>query len=382
MENNQNELSLSDYIAVVSRRKRMIGAVTASAFVIALIISLLLPKQFASTASIMPPQDDGLLGSAAGLSQVPGLAALSGGFLDLKSKSDLWVGILRSQRVMDSIIERFGLRELYGRKTLDETRITLSQKANIKKSKEGIISITVIDRSPELAADMANAFAEELDKVISRSAMTSGQRMRAFAEKRLTETRLELEKMEAELKAFQEKHKTVNLDSQSKAIIEAVGTVKGQLMAKEVELSTLLSFATDQNPRAGVLKAEVTGLREKLKELETGRPAGRDIFIPTDNIPGISFKYATLLRDAKIQQTLFELLTQQYEIARIQEAKDSPTLQVLDIAKPPDKKAKPKRALIVLSLTVSAFVLSLFLAFLAEYIEAVRRKNEDLDSFS
>ncbi|MBW7956518.1 MAG: lipopolysaccharide biosynthesis protein [Deltaproteobacteria bacterium] len=382
MEDRRDELTLHDYISVISRRRKMIGAVTASAFIIAIIASLLLPKQFASTASIMPPQDDSLLGSMAGLSQVPGVAALSGSFLGLKSPSDLWVGILKSQSVSDPVIERFGLRELYGRKTLEETRLALTKRVRIEKSKEEIISIKVFDRSPERAAQMANAFVEELDRVLGRSAMTSGQRMRAFSEKRLKEARQELERIEAELRAFQEKHKTVNLDSQSKAIIEAIGTVKGELMAKEVELTTLLSFATEENPMAGVLKAEVEGLRGKLRELETGRPAARDIFIPTDNIPGISFKYANLLRDAKVQQTLFELLTQQYEIARIQEAKDSPTVQVLDIAKPSDKKARPKRALIVVSATVSAFVFSLFAAFFVEFIEASRKRGEALVSGS
>ncbi len=375
MADMRDELTLQDYISVVSRRRRMVGAVTASAFVIAVIASLLLPRQFASTASIMPPRDEGLLSSGAWLSQAPGLAALSGSIPGLKSPSDLWVGILKSRSVADSIIERFGLRELYGKKTVHETRASLSKKVRIEKTKEEIISVKVLDRSPERAALIANAFVEELDKVLGRSAMTSGQRMRAFAEKRLKESRQELERAETELKAFQERHKAVSLDSQSKAIIEAIGTVKGQLMAKEVELSTLLSFATEENPAAGVLKAEVLGLRQKLRELESGRPAARDIFIPTDNIPGISFRYATLLRDAKVQQTLFELLTQQYEMARIQEAKDSPTVQVLDIAVPSDRKASPRRALIVVSSTVSALFLSLFAAFLAEYIEASRRRG-------
>lgn len=367
---------MQEWITAISRRRKMIGAVTASAFVVAVIVSLLLPVQFASTASIMPPQDDRGLGSLAGLSQVPGIAALSGSFLGLKSPSDLWVGIVKSRSVADPIIERFGLRELYGRKTLEETRSALYKRIRIEKSKEEIISITVFDTSPERAALIANAFVEELDRILGRSAMTSGQRMRTFAEKRLKESRQELEKIEAELRVFQEKHKTVNLDSQSKAIIEAIGTVKGQLMAKEVELTALLSFATEENPMAGVLKAEVRGLREKLSELESGKPAGRGIFIPTDNIPGISFEYANLLRDAKVQQTLFELLTQQYEVARLQEAKDSPTVQALDIAMPSDKKAKPKRALIVVTVTAWALFFSLIAAFLLERKEASGRKGE------
>ncbi|MDO8426872.1 MAG: GNVR domain-containing protein, partial [Deltaproteobacteria bacterium] len=263
-----------------------------------------------------------------------------------------------------------------GKDTLDETRKKLDKRVSVEETKEEIVTVTVEDEDPHTAAEMANALIEELDKINKGAVMTSGQRMRAFVEKRLIESKEDLSRIERDLKSFQERNKAVKLDDQSKAIIEAIGSVKGQLMAKEVELDILLSYAAPTNPQVQLLKAEVEGLQNKLDELEGGKkgnPGGSsNIFIPTDRIPDLSFQYVRLFRDAKVQETLFELLTQQYEMARIQEAKDSPTVQVLDYATPPDKKSRPKRALIAAFSTISGFFFSLFMAFFVEYLNRIR----------
>jgi uncharacterized protein involved in exopolysaccharide biosynthesis len=201
--------------------------------------------------------------------------------------------------------------------------------------------------------------------------------MRAFVETRLVEARSELARLEEELKSFQERNKALKLDDQSKAMIDAMGAVKGQLMAKEVELNTLLSYASSSNPKVEILRADVNGLKQKLVELGAGNGGGgEDIFIPTNKIPGLAFQYARLLRDFKVQEQLFELLTQQYEMARINEAKDSPTVQVLDIAKAPDKKHRPSRAFIVAVSTLFALVFSVFLAFFLEYREKMTASGQ------
>ena len=179
------------------------------------------------------------------------------------------------------------------------------------------------------------------------------------------------------MKAFQEGNRAVKLDDQSRAIIEAIGIVKGQLMAKEVELQTMLSYATPINPQAEILKTQVEELTEKLRELGEGKkspgnPSSQDIFIPTAKIPDLALQYARLLREAKVQQTLYELLTQQYEMARIQEAKDTPTVQVLDEAKVPELKSKPSKRQIVMLSTITAGFFAIFLAFFLEYVEKVR----------
>lgn len=373
----EDEINLLDYWRVLVNHKGLIGLIVTVAIVTSIIYSLLLPKIYAAKTSILPPQQEG--SSSLGIiSQLPsGLGGLAGGFLGAKSPADLWVGILKSQTVMDAIVNRFDLMKSFETKTLEDARKSLTGMVKITKSKEDIISITVEDKDPNRAAALASAFVEELDKVNKNIVMTSGGRMRAFVEKRLKEAKDELTRKEEELKEFQEKNRAVKLDDQSKAIIVAIGAVKGQLMAKEVELQTFLSYATPNNPQAEILKTQTEELKERLRELEEGKripdnPSPKDIFIPASKIPDLALQYARLLRDGKVQGTLYEFLTQQYEMARIQEAKDSPTVQVLDVAKVPEKRIKPKRRQIVLLSTFTAAFLAIFLVFFLEYIEKVR----------
>ena len=375
----EDEINLLDSWRVLVKHKELIGLIVGTAFMISIVVSLLLPKIYASTASVLPPQQEGVLSSGIAPQLPTDLSALAGGFLGMKSPADLWVGILKSQSVRDAIISRFNLKELYDVETIEDARKALDKKVTIEKSKEEIISVTVEDKYPNRAAQMANAFIEELDGINKGVVMTSGKRMRAFVEKRLKDVRIELAKAEEAVRAFQETNKAVKLDDQSKAIIEAIGMVKGQLMAKEVELQTLLSYATPTHPQAEILRAQVEELKERMKELEEGNkgsnPITKNIFIPTNRIPDLSLQFARLLRDAKIQQTMYELFTQQYEMARIQEVKDSPTVQVLDRAKVPEKKAKPKRTLIVLLSTVTTAFFAVFLVFFMDYMERVQEEQ-------
>src|SRR3990170_8821552 len=290
------------------------------------------------------------------------------------------MAILKSRTIKETIIQRFGLMKSFETKTMEEAITTLDGMVKIAKSKEEVISITVEDKDPKKAASLANAFVEELDRVNKGMVTTSGRRMRVFIEKRLNEAKIELTKAEELMKAFQEGNRAVKLDDQSRAIIEAIGIVKGQLMAKEVELQTMLSYATPANPQAEILKTQVEELTEKLRELGEGKrspdnPSSQHIFIPTAKIPDLALQYARLLRDIKVQQTLYELLTQQYEMARIQEAKDTPTVQVLDMAQIPEMRSKPKRRQIVMLFTITAAFFGVIAAFFMEYLERVKKNH-------
>jgi tyrosine-protein kinase Etk/Wzc len=374
-----DDINLLDLWRVLVKRKKLIGLIVGGAFVGSITVSLLLPKMYASTASVLPPQQESSLSAGLTASQlsVNSLGGMAGGFLGLKSPSDLWVGILKSETVRDAIITRFDLKTLYRDKTIEDTRSDLDKNVWIRKSKEDIISVTVEDKDPKRSAEMANAFVEELDKVNKRVVMTSGGRMRAFVEKRLAESKEDLAKVEEQVRVFQDKNRAVKLDDQSKAMIEAMGKVKGQLMAREVELQTLLSYATPNNPQAEILQSQVEELRTTLRDLEEGRKgepaASKTIFIPPARIPDLVLQYERLLRDAKVQETLYGLLTQQYEMARIQEAKDSPTVQILDVAKVPQRKSRPKRLLIVLMSSSTATFFGAFLAFCVEFVEKVKK---------
>lgn len=363
---------------VILRHKKLIVAVTGGAFVLSIVISLLLPKTFTAKTSILPPNDNSLQNLGFGLlSPTPTMGGGSGigNLLGAGSPADLWVGILKSRTVKDSIIQRFDLQKAYGLDTLDDTRKILDTKVVIsKQKKEEIITVAVDDKDPEMAAKIANAFVEELDRINKNVVMTSGKKTRIFIEKRLEEATSLLSKTENEIKSFQEKNKVFKLEDQSKAMVEAIGAVNARVIAKEVELETMLSYASASNPQVQLLKTEIRELKNKLKEMEEGRGGAaseKGSFIPSAKIPSLSLKYVRFLRDAKFEETLFQLLTQQYELARIQEAKDSPTVQVLDVAVPPQKKTKPKRAFIVLASTFIAGMFSVFLAFVLENLRKI-----------
>lgn len=367
------EAELTVYLETVKRHKKVMAAIVGATFILSTIISLLLPKVYTSTASILPPQQEATLGASMIASQIP--AAMGGalsGFLGLKSPADLWVGILNSQTVKDEIIKRFDLRKVYGKEKIEDARKALDKKVSISKTKEEIILVSVDDEDPEVAARMANAFVEELDRINKQVVMSSGKRMRIFIEKRLLEAKDELGRIENEMKTFMETNRAVKLDEQSRVIIEAVGSIKGQLMAKELELQTLLSYAAPTNPQVEILQTQVKQLKEQMRELDEGS-GQKDLFVPTSNIPRLTARYTTLLRDAKIQETLFELLTQQFEMAKIQESKDSPIIQVLDYAKPPEKKSKPKRGLIIVTATFASLLLSILLVFSIQGLDRLRQ---------
>jgi uncharacterized protein involved in exopolysaccharide biosynthesis len=381
------EISLLDYGRVVYKRRRLVLSLVGGAFLVSLIVSLLLPKYYAAMASVLPPQPEPVIGAPIALSGVGALggggagggsgaaAGLAQSFLGMKSPGDLWAGILKSQRVMDTIIDRFKLREVYGKETIEDTRRALEGCVNVDAGKEGIVSVTVEDKDPKQAAAMANAFIQEMDRVNRLTGTTSSGRTRAFIEQRLGETKAALAIAEDALRAFENRNKAVKLDDQATAIIQAFGDVKGKLVAKEVELGSLLSFATASHPQVKMAKTEIAELQGQLRKLEKGTPGARDIFVATDQVPNLNVEYLRLLRDVKYEEILFQLLTQQYEVARIQEAKDTPTVQILDYAKVPEKKSRPKRAIIVLLSTFVATFIGVFAAFSLEYLEVHRLKE-------
>lgn len=382
-EINDDTINLLEYWRVLVERKKLIGFIIGGVLIASIIISFLLTEIYASTTSILPPQQESSLGTGMAVSQLAGgMGGFAGSFLGLKSPADLWLGILKSQTVRDAIIIRFDLMKVFKVETIEDARSNLNEMVKIIKSKEDIISITVEDKDPQRATLIASAFVEELDKVNKNVVMSAGGRMRSFVEKRLNEGKVELEKIEEAVKVFQEKNGAVKLDDQSKAIIETIGKIKGQLMAKEVELQTFLSYATPSNPQAEILRAQVDELRGSLRELEEGKKgdfSGKGIYIPTSKMPDLALQYARLFRDLKVQETLYGLLTQQYEIARIQEAKDSPTVQVLDVAKIPKKKVKPKRAVLIILATFMAGLSAVLIALFMDKLDKSKFETRNVE---
>ncbi len=341
------------------------------------VVSLVLPKIYASTSRILPPQIESPSSIASSI--LGGVASTYLGGGGLKSPADLWLGILRSDTVANNVISRLGLMEVYDATSVEEGRKTLEDATSIRKSKEDIIAVTAEDKDPKRAARIAAAFVEELDRINRKQINTTGGRTRKFLEQRLKEVKAEMAKAEEELRAFQENNKAIEISAQSQATIGAIAVLKGQLMAREVEIQTALSYTSPLQPQIEIMRTNIYELKEKIKELEEGEKSpklkDKEIFIPTGKLPALSLQYARLLRETKIRQTLFDLLTQQYEMAKIQEVKDTPTVQVLDEALVPEKKVKPRRPLIVVCGTVCAFLAAVATVFFREYSIGVKGKE-------
>lgn len=375
---NANEQShpLDLLIVLVSQKKMIIGTALATGLV-AMAISLMIPPTFSSTAKIMPPQQQQNSGMAAMLGQLGSLAGSAGSLAGIKSPNDLYVGLLESRTIADNLISRFKLKAYYGKETMDDTRRTLNGVSNVVSGKkDGLISISVEDSDPKFAADLANAYVEELAKLTQTMAITESSQRRMFFEKQLKDAKEQLAKAEIALRATQEKTGMIQLDGQVQAIIGNVAQLKGSIAAKEIQLNAMRTFAAPQNPELLRAQEELRGMQAQLSKMERSQADKGDLMVPTGSIPEVGVEYVRSLRDVKYYETVFELLAKQFELAKIDEAKDSSLIQVLDTAVPAERKSKPLRGLITLVATAAGGLLGIALAFANVAYRDSRRNPE------
>jgi uncharacterized protein involved in exopolysaccharide biosynthesis len=363
-----------DYLQVLIRRRGWIGRIVGIALVVAMVVSLLIPARYESTASILPPIQESSFGAIfTNPSQIYAESgATTGGLVGEKSSSDLWIGMLNSRTIQERVIERLDLVRVFDVSSPWQVIKIFKKRVRIKKTKDDIVYITVEDTDPKRAADIGNAFIDALNALNERIVTTAAGRVRTFVEKRLSETRQRLADVEAETKHFQNQHRAVYLGEQSAAIIDAIGRVRGEVMSREVELSVLRSYATPNHPQVELLRTQIGELKRTLRKMEEDQKGPKSVYIPTVKLPDLSVEYARLLRDLKTEETLYDFLVRQYEQARIQEAKDSVSVRVLDVARPAEERSSPQRALIVLTSALAAA----FLAVLASFFMGEVRKRD------
>lgn len=360
-----DEIHLMDLVSALRRQRKLIFILPALTTAVALAISLMIAPKYVSTAVIMPPQQQSS-GVSAMLGQLGGLASAAGNIGGLKSPNDMYVGVLESRTIADKLIERFKLKERYGRETLDETRAVLAAIRGVTNGKDGLISISIIDTDPKFAADLANAYVTELAALTQNLAFTEASRRRLFFEKQLTEAKEKLVAAEAEMRKMQETTGMLQLEGQVKGIIANEAQLQGTIAAKSVQLKGMRSFATANNPEYMRVQEELRGLQEQLDKLQKGQQKTGDVMIPTGKIPEVGVAYVRSLREVRYSETIFELLAKQFELAKIDEAKDSSLIQQLDLAVPAEKKTSPKRAFIVLGGLIGGIALAVFLALARE----------------
>ncbi|NVN89520.1 MAG: lipopolysaccharide biosynthesis protein [Desulfuromonadales bacterium] len=375
-EYDEAEINLLGLLQVIARRKMVIVKLCTIALILSVCFSLLLKNVYTATAKILPPQKDASSGLSSLLGQAGGLAGLASGSLGLSGTTDLYLGILKSRSVADAVIKRLDLQTEYESKTIDDARKKLERTVKFKAAKDGIISIDADSKDPRKAAQLANTFVEELGRRSVQLNLSKAGTERMFLEKRLEVVKQDLRNAENDMKAFQEQYKTIKADSQATAAIEGIARLKAEIITKEVQLAALRNSMTDESNEVRSVMAALARLKNQLGSM-TGS-GGMDVIPSMGNVPSLAVAYTRKLRELKIQETIFEQLTKQYELAKLSEAKDSSTLQVLDEAVAPLKKSKPKRSLIVLLSLVTAFLVSIVIIFIQEFISTLSPEDAEL----
>jgi len=341
-------------------RAGMLGAL------LTLALALLIPNRYEATAQLMPPDSQ----SGSGMAMLSALAGYAGSFgglagdmLGARNSGALFVGILESRTVQDRLVEQFDLRRAYSAPGTEDARNTLSAETRITEDrKSGIISITVTERDAQRAAALAQGYINALDLLVEQVSTSSARRERIFLEERLRAVKTDLDSAAQKFSEFASKNTAIDIPAQSKAMVEAAATLQGQLIAGESELRGLESMYTEQNVRVRAAQARVAELRAQLGKLGGdgtsygGSKSDSSLYPAIRQLPLLGVTYADLYRQTKIQETVFELLTQQYELAKVQEAKEVPSVKVLDAAVVPTKKSYPPRLVFTAGGAAMAFL--------------------------
>jgi uncharacterized protein involved in exopolysaccharide biosynthesis len=367
------EFKVVDLLLVLTKQWKLTIGVPFVVAVITAIITLIMSNIYTAQTMIIPQNQDngGIMGGM--LAQLSGLAGLAGGTLGGPSTADIYVTMLKSQTIKDPLIDRFKLMQYYKRSYRVLVYKDMDDNTNISiGKKDGIITISVDDKNPKLAAAIANAYVEELGKLTVKLDMIDAGKNRAFLEGRLASAKVDLAKAEDALKSFQLKNKTLDVPDQAKATIEGVALLKGQLAAQEVQLAYFRSYLTESSREVSSLKASIAGTKNQIARLE-GK-GGASAIPSMGNVPSLGEEYLRLMRDFKIQEALVDALQKQYEMNKINEVKDVPSFQLLQVAKVPERKSKPKRTSIVLSAAIATGFVMVLLAFIRESVE---RMNDE-----
>lgn len=344
-------------------KRRLLYRVAAWAFVISVFVAFLIPSEYQSTVSIMPP--DSMSGSGAMLAALaskasPELAAMAGGLLGTKGSGALFAELFRSRSVQDRVIDRLNLQKVYWSRYKQDARKILNGRTDVSEDrKSGVISLTVTDHNPQRAHDIAQAYVEELNRLVSQVSTSSARRERVFIEQRLTSVKSDLEDAEKQFSVFASKNTALDIKEQTKAMVESAALLQGQMISAQSELEGLEQIYTDNNVRVRSLRARVGELKRQLSRLGgTDAALSTDLTKPSEEfypsirrLPLLGVEWADLYRRMKVQETVYELLNGQFELARIQEAKEVPTISVIDPADVPEKKSYPPRLLVAVMLT-------------------------------
>jgi uncharacterized protein involved in exopolysaccharide biosynthesis len=364
--------------------RRLISRATFAGLLMGTLLAFLLPERFESRTQLMPPDTRSSSGLALAALATKGggaVGSMAGDMLGLKSSGALFIGILGSVTVEDRLVERFELQKVYRERLAEDARRKLAENTVVfEDRKSGIITISVVDKDPRRAAGIAQAYVEELDRLMGALSTSAAHRERMFLEERLQAVKQELDEAVKELSQFESKNAAIDIQEQGKSMVDAAALLMGQLIAAESELKGLEEIYTANNVRIQSVQARIAELRRHLDKMRGTAGKGssaagnsRESLYPSiRELPMLGMTYADLYRRTKIKEAVYETLTQEYELARVQEVKEEPSVKVLDVARVPQKKSFPPRGQII--------ALGFFLSQIAAMFWVVARGSwEEID---
>ena len=384
-ENTEPDINLLDLLIALGQEKWTLIVVTFLAAITGVVVSLITPATYVSRTSIMPSQQSGGGGGGlASLGSLAGLGALSNMAAGIKSSDEMFIALMRSQSVQSALIEQFKLKERYGARNTEEARQALNLNvAILADKKSGMLFVDAQDKDPAFAAQLANAQVKELNVILSRLAVTEAQQRRAYYEQQIIKTQTKIPQLELEYKEAQK-----NSGLEVASLLSEAGTLPGQIAAKELQLQVLSRFAAAQNPDLKRLTVEISALRAQMaryelsktesKASEPSKPGEASENIKTSFVQKATQAYNTF----KIQEVLLDGYVKQLELAKVDEAKEGPAVQVVDEARAPEMRAKPERKKLVLAYTVTGLVIAFVLAALRALLRHIRSTQEGLQRWS
>lgn len=374
-EKNGKEAGFWEIVAVFIKWRRLLAVSFLAAAILTLIVSLFLPNWYTSNALLFPPQQEsGGLGLSSLLSG--GLSGLMSGGSKMAlptfaTPSDIYASVLKSRKVAETVISQNDLINYYGTKKMEKTVMEFSGHLGVKVEPNGMIKLSFEDRDPKHAAIITQSLIDVLNKVNSEASASQAGATRRFIEERLVQSKDDLVKAENDYRDFQQKNKAISLDDQIRAVIGSLAELKGQQALAEIELGVLKRTFLPGHTSIKQQEAKIDEIKKQINILEEGSPDSvrEALSIPVSAAPNLGLELVRLTRELKIQETIFELLTQQYEQAKIQEKKDTPSIQTLDSPSIPEKKSRPKRTILALMAGILSALMSTVAVFFKEFID-------------
>jgi uncharacterized protein involved in exopolysaccharide biosynthesis len=370
---------LLDYLLVIVKWRRVVLLNVLAVAVGAAVLSFIVPAWYESHASIIPTEATGgdiglfsLLETSFPLLRIPGVSA----------PSETMVAVLTSRRVAQEVIEENGLRKVYRARTMDHALRSLSRRVSVDVDENGVVRVRAEARDPELAVAIVRSHLSSLERYNMEVRSTTGRRAREFVEGRIEQASADLRVAENAFAAFQRKHSSFQIDEQARAAITAMSEIESRAATAEIKLAMLRTYASPSHPEVRRLENEVRRYREALESVRTGETGGGApdlvdgiVLTPLSTLPAVAIEYARLARDVEVLNTVYLFLVQELETAKIQEAKDTPTIQVLDEPARPDLRARPIRKLMVAIGALIGLVVGVCLAFLFEFLASTDAAN-------